>query len=135
MNKLNKTKVKQLILLIKKKVNERDFKINTFRAIKEFLTKNQNEIYEYNNLYIIRNTWIYDLETPKHFEPLPNTMAFCGFTDDNDDRYHYYLQDKKILKLYGITYKDYKNFNSINSFINNNGDLYINNKFYKKIEE
>lgn len=133
MRKLNKKELKELILQIKIKVDNRSFKINTFRAIKEFLIKNQNNIYQYNNLYIIRNTWIYDIENPKHFEPLPNTCVFCGFTDDNDDIYHYWLKDKKILKLYGITYNDYKNFNSINSFINGNGDLYINNKFYKKI--
>lgn len=135
MKKLNKKELGELILQIKAKINGYNLKINTFRAIKEFLIKHQNEIYEYNNLYIICNKWIYSPDTPKHFEPLPNTTAFCGFTDYNDDTYHYWLKDKKTLKLYGITYKDYRSFNSINSFITGDGDLYINNKFYKIIEQ
>jgi hypothetical protein len=132
MEKLNKKQTKNLILLIKNNVDVGKLKINTWRAIKEFLLKQEN-IYKYNDtLYFIENKWIYDITKPKEIQPLPNQHClFCGFTDYNYDRYHYWLQDKKILSMFGITYEMYKNFKSINSFISGN-KLYINNKYWEK---
>lgn len=134
MERLNKTQLKKLIEEIKENVKTNKLKINTFRAIKEFLKKYDGKIYKYKeDLYFIDNLWIYDIKTPKQIEPLPNTKyLFCGFTDTNDDIWHYWLKDKKILKEFGITYAMYKNFNSINWFITRENDLYINNKYWTK---
>lgn len=134
METLNKTQLKKLIEEIKENVKTNKLKINTFRAIKEFLKKYDGKIHKYKeDLYFIDNLWIYDIKTPKQIEPLPNTNClFCGFTDTNDDIWHYWLKDKKILKEFGITYAMYKNFNSINWFITRENDLYINNKYWTK---
>lgn len=139
MKKLNKTELKDLIKELKTKVNN-NFEINVFRAVKEFLIKHIDELYSHSFcgkiFYFIGNKWVYDIDTPKRIQPIPEheSPLFCGFCDSNDDVYHYWLKDKNLLKDYGITYKDYKNFNSINSFVNSNGDLYINGKYYKKLE-
>ncbi len=135
MKKLKKTEVLGLINEIKQKVSKTPngattIKINVFRAIKEFLLKHQNEIYKYQHLYFIEDKWVYDTSTPKKIQPLPNKGLFCGFCDSNDDTYHYWLKNKKHIQKYGITYKDYKNFNSINWFITGDNQLYINHKYY-----
>lgn len=133
MKKLNKTQVKKVIEQIKKQVEQGKLRVNCYRAIKEFLLKRQDKIYHYrDNIYLIDNRWLYDITTPMNIEPLPNTMGFCGFWEGNDDTYHYWLQSKKELVQYGITYEQFKNFKSINWFTMN-GQLYINNQYYKKI--
>ena len=135
MQKLNKTQVKKVIEQIKEQV-DKNLKINSYREIREFLLKRQDNIYYYrDNIYYIDNRWLYDITTPMKIEPLPNMGGFCGFCDweDNGDTYHRWLRSKKILKQYGITYENYKNFKSTNWFTTNGGQLYINNQYYKKI--
>ena len=131
MKKLNYTQVNGLIGLVKSQVGK-NLKINVFRAIKEFLLKHKEEIYEYNDFYFIGDKWVYNPKTPKEIQPLPNKCLFCGWCDTNDDTYHYWLKDKKVLTEYGITYTDYKSFNSTNWFIVESGKLYINCKYYEK---
>lgn len=131
MKKLNYKQVNELINYIK---TQGKLKINVFRAVREFLLKRKNEIYEYENLYFISEKWVYNPNNPQHIEPLPGkSSAFCGWLDSNDDTYHYWLKDKKTLSKYGITYNDYKEFNSINWFIDSNNNLYIDGEYYKKI--
>lgn len=135
MQKLNKTQVRKVIEQIKEQV-DKNLKINSYREIREFLLKRQDNIYYYrDNIYYIDNRWLYDITTPMKIEPLPNMGGFCGFCDweGNDDTYHRWLRSKKILKQYGITYENYKNFKSTNWFTTNGGQLYINNQYYKKI--
>ena len=135
MQKLNKTQVKKVIEQIKEQV-DKNLKINSYREIREFLLKRQDNIYYYrDNIYYIDNRWLYDITTPMKIEPLPNMGGFCGFCDweGNGDTYHRWLRSKKILKQYGITYENYKNFKSTNWFTTNGGQLYINNQYYKKI--
>lgn len=133
--KLNKTQVKKLIEKIKNNVDNGKLKINTFRAIKEFLLKHSEKIYKYKeHLYFVDDRWIYDITTPKEIQPLPHTRClFCGFTDTNDDRYHYWLKDKKVLSQFGINYSMYKNFSSVNWFITSDNKLYIDNKYWDLI--
>lgn len=131
MERLNKKQVYDLINQIKIKVNERDFKINVFRAVKEFLLKYIDEIYIYRaGIYVISDKWLYDIDKPKSVDPMPGKGLFCAFCDSNDDTYHYWLANKKIISKYGITYNDFKNFHSINWFETSDNQLYINNKFY-----
>lgn len=132
MKKLNYTQVNGLIGLVKIQVGK-NLKINVFRAIKEFLLKHKGEIYEYNDLYFIGDKWVYNPKTPKEIQPLPNKCLFCGWSDTNDDTYHYWLKNKKVLTKYGISYEDYKTFDSKNWFITQFNDLYINNKYYKAL--
>ena len=136
MRKINGVELKELIKELKQKVGTH-FKINVFRAVKEFLIKHKKELYAHSfsgkTLYFVGNKWVYDMDTPKSIEPIPKNekMLFCGFSDTNDDTYHYWLKSKRHIKKYGITYEDYKNFNSINWFITQDNKLYINNKYYE----
>lgn len=131
MEQLNKTQVKKVIEQIKQQVGQRKLKVNCYRAIKEFLLKRQDKIYHYrDNIYYIDNRWLYDITTPMEIEPLPNTMGFCGFCEDNDDTYHYWLKSKKVLEQYGITYEQFRSFESINWFITNDNKLYINHRYW-----
>ena len=136
MREINGVELKELIKELKQKVGTH-FKINVFRAVKEFLIKHKQEIYYHyfygKVLYFIGNKWVFDIDEPKELAPIPcNNMAlFCGFTDTSDDTYHYWLKDKKTLREYGITYEDYKGFKSLNWFKDNSNKLYINNKYYK----
>lgn len=127
---LNKTQTKNLINEIKQ---NKQIAPNLYRAIKEFLLKYEGKITHYKGtLYFIENKWLYDIKTPKQITPIPfgDKPLFCGFCDDNDDTYHYWLKDKKHLTPYGITYTDYKNFKSINWFITGDKKLYINHNYY-----
>ena len=140
MQALNKTEVKKLINTIKLKSINQNIKINVFRCIKEFIFQRKNNIYKINDtLYLIYNNcdgWIYNIDSLKEIKPLPNNqnILFCGFCDSNDDIYHYWLKDKKYIKKYGINYKDYKNFDSLNWFITHDKKLYINHKYYNIME-
>lgn len=128
MTKLNLKEIKELIQFIK---NGGKLKVNVFRAVKEFLLKHKDEIYKHHDLYFISDKWVYDANEPKKIQPLPGKQLFCGWTDTNDDTYHYWLNKKKTLIKYGITYNDFKSFDSINWFIDSQNRLYINNKYYK----
>lgn len=132
MKKLNYKQVGELINRVKAHT-PRNLKINVFRAIKEFLLKHKDEIYLYRDLYFIGDKWIYNPDTPQKIEPLPNRCLFCGWDDTNDDTYHYWLKDKKIMLKYGISYADYRAFNSRNWFIAAGNKLYINNRYFEMI--
>lgn len=127
MKKLNYTELNEVIKSIK---TNKALKINVFRAIKEFLLKHKDEIYKYDKFLFIGDKWIYNPETPKNIQPILKPL-FCGFCDTNDDTYHYWLRAKKVLKKYGITYNDYKAFNSVNYFITGDNRLYINDRYYE----
>lgn len=136
MEKLNKTQIKELINTIKEETELQRLPINVFRAIKEFILKRQDHIYKYtNDLYFIGNDWLYNIKDLMNIEPIPENdkCLFSGFCIDNDDTYHYWLKSKKTLSLYGITYQDYKNFESTNWFTTCDGMLYINNTYYPRV--